>query len=108
MNQHDILLLLVDALNGDEGTAILVPDLRAQILDLHRSGEDIASLESLAPEELFQLLRQLVAEDLVDRDERGYVISEAGRERADELRAAIDGLADRIADAAQRALVRAA
>lgn len=111
MTERDVVLLFVDALNraqGGDRNPILIADLQAQILEARRSDVDVANLNLFSPTMLFHLLRQLVEDGLVARQYDGYVVTETGRARADELRQEARAQVDAMQQAAERAFERIA
>jgi hypothetical protein len=104
MSDRDLVLLFVDALNtqGDRNP-ILISDLQAQIREANQLHIDVADLERLGATMLFHLLRQLVEVGLVERKYDGYLVTEAGRASAEELRTELGN-----ADADQVQLVETA
>jgi len=107
VSQSDMTIILIDALNGDENVPIIVSDLRANILEARQRKVPLQGLDELDKTDLFTLLSVLTNHGLVVRTPAGYIVSDAGRARAHELREQQGPNLRRLADAAQATLSRA-
>ena len=106
MEASDITVILIDALTGDDNTPIIVSDLRAEILEAESRKVPLYGVEQLDKTDLFTLLSVLGRQGLVERRPEGYVMSEAGRARARDLRAQEVPRLQALEAAAQAAIAR--
>ena len=110
MSERDLVLLFVDVLNRTQGDRepILISDLQALIREAARAGIDVGNLSSVTPTMLFHYLRQLVEDELARRSYDGYVVTDDGRTRANELRAGAAASIGGVEQAAELAYARVA
>ena len=86
-SQPELVLVLLEALNGESDVPVIVSDLRAAILEAKARKVPLGGLDQLDGTDLFTLLSGLASRGDVEREERGYVVSESGRQSAQLLRA---------------------
>lgn len=79
-------MILVDALLRESDAPILLPDLQGEIVEAKSRNASLGGLDRLRPSELYILLLQLESDGLLDRVPEGFIVTEAGRRRARQLR----------------------
>lgn len=86
-HMREQVVLLMDAFAQNARRNALIPDLRAQLTEVvAEGGQQFEAVGKASSTTLFHAVRDLMAEGLVVRDDKGYQLSESGKATAATIR----------------------